>query len=170
MATIKQEFLASLGKYTSDSNQQQAMWTEVEKNYTMSGRHYHNLDHLDSMLTELKIYKDRFGSWDTMIFAITYHDLIYSSLKSNNEERSAKVASKRLSAISYPEKLIAFCQHLILATKKHELSDAETNLFIDADLAILGSDTKTYQEYSKKIRHEYSIYPDVIYNSGRKKS
>lgn len=166
---IKQDFLESLSNYTTDSKQQQTMWAEVEKNYSKSDRHYHNLLHLNAMLTELKMHKSSFDHWDTVIFALAYHDLVYSTLKSNNEERSAEIAAKRLSSISYPEKQIAVCRHFILATKKHEASDAETNLFTDADLAILGSDPETYKEYSKQIRREYSIYPDIVYNPGRKK-
>jgi predicted metal-dependent HD superfamily phosphohydrolase len=146
------------------------MWNEVEKNYSKPDRHYHNLTHLNAMLTELKPHQDKFDEWNTIIFAITYHDLIYSSLKSNNEEKSAEIAIKRLSNISFPEKLIAFCAHLIHATKKHEPSDPITNLFTDADLSILGSDSTTYKEYARQIRLEYSIYPDIIYNPGRKKA
>jgi predicted metal-dependent HD superfamily phosphohydrolase len=166
---IKQEFIESLKNYTTDSEQQLAMWNEVEKNYSRSDRHYHTITHLNSMLTELKIYKGKFDNWDTIVFAIAYHDLIYCSLKSNNEERSAEIAIKRLTSISFPEKLITFCEKLILATKKHEPNDPETNLFTDADLSILGSDSETYKEYSKQIRREYSIYPDIIFNPGRKK-
>lgn len=166
---IKQEFIESLKNYTTDSEQQLALWNEVEKNYSKSDRHYHNITHLNSMLTELKIYKDKFDNWDTIIFAIAYHDLIYNSLKGNNEERSAEMAIKRLTNISFPEKLITSCEKLILATKKHEPSDSGTNLFTDADLSILGFDSETYKDYSKQIRREYSIYPDIIYNPGRKK-
>ncbi len=143
---IKQEFIESLKNYTTDSEQQLALWNEVEKNYSKSDRHYHNITHLNSMLTELKIYKDKFDNWDTIIFAIAYHDLIYNSLKGNNEERSAEMAIKRLTNISFPEKLITSCEKLILATKKHEPSDSETNLFTDADLSILGFDSETYKD------------------------
>lgn len=166
---IKQEFIESLKNYATDSEQRLTMWNEVEKNYTKPDRHYHNLAHLNSMLAELKMYKDKFQNWDAIIFAITYHDLIYNSLKSNNEERSADIAIKRLTNISFSEELLNLCRQLILATKKHEPSDFETNLFTDADLSILGSDSMTYKEYSKQIRREYSIYPDILYNPGRKK-
>jgi predicted metal-dependent HD superfamily phosphohydrolase len=166
---IKGEFIDSLKNYTVDSEQRLIMWNEVEKNYSKSDRHYHNLTHLNSMLTELKLHKDKFNNWDTIIFAIVYHDLVYNTLKSDNEEQSAEVAIKRLTKIAFPEKLITFCGQLILATKKHEPSDPETNLFTDADLSILGSDPETYKAYSKRIRLEYSIYPDMMYNPGRKK-
>lgn len=166
---IKEEFIESLTNYTADSEQRLTMWNEIEKNYSKPNRHYHNLTHLNSMLTNLKLYKDKFTNWDTIIFAIVYHDLVYSALKSNNEERSAELATKRLTNIAFPVKEITFCGQLILATKRHEPSDPETNLFTDADLSILGSDPENYKAYSKQIRLEYSIYPDMIYNPGRKK-
>ncbi len=97
------------------------MWDEVEENYSKSDRHYHNLSHLNSLLSELKIYKDKFVNWEVIIFAIAYHDLVYNTLKSNNEQRSAETAIKRLTNISFPEKLRTFCGQLILATKKHDV-------------------------------------------------
>jgi len=166
---IKQEFLESLNNNTSDSEQQLTMWSEIQKNYSEPNRYYHNLTHMNAMLTELKILRKKFSNWDTIIFAIAYHDLVYDTLKSNNEELSAETATERLISISFPEKLISFCSHLILSTKKHESSDVETNLFIDADLSILGSDSETYMLYAKQIRREYSIFPDLVYNPGRKK-
>jgi predicted metal-dependent HD superfamily phosphohydrolase len=166
---IKQEFLESLKNYTSNREQHQTMWDEVERNYSRPDRHYHNLSHLHSLLSELKIYKNKFAHWDVIVFAIVYHDLVYNTLKNNNEERSAETAIKRLTKISFPEKLTIFCGQLILATKKHESADFETNLFTDADLSILGADPETYEVYSKQIRREYSIYPELIYHQGRKK-
>jgi len=165
---IKQEFLESLKNYTSNREQQQTMWDEVERNYSEPERHYHNLSHLNSLLSELKIYKDKFAHWDVIIFAIAYHDLIYNPVINNNEERSAETAIKRLAKISFPENETRFCGQLIVATKKHEPSDFETNLFTDADLSILGSDPDTYKAYSKQIRREYSVYPDIIYSRERK--
>lgn len=166
---IKQEFLVSLNNYTSDSEQQLNMWNEIQKNYSEANRHYHNLAHLNSILTELKIHQDKFSNWDAIVFAIVYHDLVYDASKNNNEEQSAAIALQRLKQIVAPEHLTTFCEHLILATKKHESSDMETNLFTDADLSILGSDSETYQTYTRQIRLEYSIFPDLVYNPGRKK-
>lgn len=145
------------------------MWLEVETAYAGSHRHYHNLTHLDALCMELESHRQSFVSWDAVIFAIAYHDLVYNTLKSNNEEKSAATAVARLTKIAPPESLISACERFILATKRHEASDGETNLFTDADLSILGTDIDTYKEYAKKIRREYSIYPDIVYNPGRKK-
>ena len=43
------------------------------------------------------------------------------------------------------------------------------NLFTDADFSILGAHWETYSIYSQNVRKEYSIYPDLVYNPGRKK-
>jgi predicted metal-dependent HD superfamily phosphohydrolase len=166
---IKQEFLDSLKHYSADDTQHLKMWSEAEKNYSRSDRHYHNITHLNTLLSELKPFEKKFSSWDIIVFAIVYHDIIYNTLKNNNEERSAALAVKRLSGISSPQNLIASCERMILATKKHEPADFETNLFTDADLSILGSDAETYKVYAAQIRREYSIYPDLIYYPGRKK-
>lgn len=166
---IKDEFIKSLGKYESNTQKQLQLWSEVEKNYFSSKRHYHNLNHLESLLSELLPFQNKFRNWDVVVFAIAYHDAIYNVLKSDNEEMSADLACKKLKSISLPDTLIKRCESLILATKKHETSDEEINLFTDADLSILGSQPSVYKTYSQQIRKEYKVYPDFMYNPGRKK-
>jgi predicted metal-dependent HD superfamily phosphohydrolase len=166
---IREEFISSLQHYTSDPKIQQSMWSEIDTSYSKSNRHYHNLNHLNVLLHELTPMQREFNDWDTVIFAIVYHDAIYNTLNQNNEEKSAALAVKRLTSLGLTAEQTTACEKLILATKKHEPADRETNLFTDADLSILGSDPVTYHEYTKQIRKEYSIYPDFMYNPGRKK-
>ncbi|AOP33158.1 hypothetical protein A0128_04390 [Leptospira tipperaryensis] len=45
----------------------------------------------------------------------------------------------------------------------------DTNLFLDADLSILGEEWDLYSGYCKNIRKEYSIYSDSDYRVGRGK-
>jgi predicted metal-dependent HD superfamily phosphohydrolase len=105
-----------------------------------------------------------------MLFTLFYHDLFYNALKSDNEEQSALIAEKRMKQICAPQEAIDDCKRQILATKAHlDDSDKDTNLFTDADLSILGHDWETYSGYYKSVRKEYSLYPDLIYNPGRKK-
>lgn len=166
---IKDEFVNALCNYTTDKNRVDTLWAEVEMKYSKPERHYHNLVHLNNLTEELLPFKERFTSWNSIVFAIAYHDIVYNTLKNNNEEKSADLAAKRLSAITYPEKLILHCMQLILATKNHRAGSEETNLFTDADLSILGTDRESYKVYAGQIRLEYSMYPDFIYNPGRKK-
>lgn len=167
--SVEQEFFASMNRYTHDSELQQTRWKEIASGHTRPDRHYHNLTHLNALLHELEPYREKFTNWDVVIFAIVYHDLVYNTLKGNNEEASAAIAVERLRGISFPENLIVICERMILATRTHEARDPETNLFTDADLSILGADPEMYQEYAKQVRREWRLYPDIVYNPGRKK-
>jgi predicted metal-dependent HD superfamily phosphohydrolase len=72
--------------------------------------------------------------------------------------------------IGVSDHMIQLCEAQILATKSHVKSaDSDTNYFTDADLSILGQPWETYSAYYKNVRKEYAIYPDLIYNPGRKK-
>jgi len=165
---IKDEFINAVGAYTSEPGNAARLWLEIEKCYNRSDRHYHTLAHLENLLNELQPYRDSVN-WHTIVFAIAYHDAVYNTLKSNNEEKSADLAVKRLASIAFHESDCMQCKKLILATKKHEFADDETNLFTDADLAILGADPHVYTAYTGQIRREYKIYPDLVYKPGRKK-
>lgn len=58
----------------------------------------------------------------------------------------------------------------ILATKVHiKMDDSDTALVLDFDLAILGENPDTYFDYTRKVRQEYAVYPNEIFNEGRKK-
>jgi predicted metal-dependent HD superfamily phosphohydrolase len=166
---IKNEFIKTLQPYTADEKTILAACAEVEKCYNTPSRHYHNLTHLDNLLIELTPFKSRFDHWQAIVFSIVYHDIIYNVLKGNNEEKSAALAGKRLTAIAAPEDVMSQCQQLILATKKHQAADEQTNLFTDADLSILGTDADNYKVYARQVRSEYAIYPDLIYYPGRRK-
>ena len=156
--------------YTDNDRLIKELWKEIEKRYSDKKRHYHTLQHLESLLTQLTGIKDKIQNWDIVLFALYYHDIIYIATKSDNEEKSAELAEKRLKQLSISNDKIEFCKRQILATKSHlKSTDSDTNYFTDADLSILGQDWETYLSYFKNVRKEYSVYPDFVYNSGRKK-
>ena len=167
---LKETYFQLLEKHTDDKNLIREFWQEIESNYTNPNRHYHTLNHIQNLLNQLLAVKADIQEWDTILFTLFYHDLIYSATKPDNEEQSALIAEKRMRQISVQTVVIADCRKQILATKSHlECADIDTNLFTDADLSILGADWETYSIYSQNVRKEYSIYPDLVYNPGRKK-
>jgi predicted metal-dependent HD superfamily phosphohydrolase len=124
------------------------------------------------MLLQAADYKNNIEDFDTLLFSIWYHDIIYKSTKKDNEEKSAFFAQKRLKSLNLEGKRIENVQNLIISTKKHQiiLDQNEDNAYLlDFDLSILGTDWKTYEMYTKQIRKEYKIYPDFMYKPGRKK-
>ena len=114
--------------------------------------------------------KSEIQNWETILFTLFYHDIIYNSIKSDNEEKSAELAEKRMKQISVSNDIIELCKKQILTTKSHiKSTDSDTNYFTDADLSVLGQNWETYLLYCKNVRKEYSIYPALVYNPGRKK-
>ena len=167
---LKEIFIELLTKYTDNERVKNELWTEIEKNYSRKKRHYHTLQHLDNLLSQLTEVKNEIQNWETTLFTLFYHDIIYNSIKSDNEEKSAELAEKRMKQISVSKDKIEICKKQILASKSHIKSiDSDTNYFTDVDLSILGQNWETYLLYCKNVRKEYSVYPDLVYNIGRKK-
>ena len=167
---LKETFIELTKNYTENTQLTIDMWNEIEVNYSGKKRHYHTLEHLENLLEQLSEIKDQIKEWNTVLFTLYYHDIIYNPLKNNNEEESSGLAEIRMKSISIPQQIIENCKTQILATKKHLASaDNDTNCFTDADLSILGQNWNNYTNYAKNVRKEYSIYPALVYNSGRKK-
>jgi predicted metal-dependent HD superfamily phosphohydrolase len=165
---FEQAFRGSLGVFISDKQEAYRLWTVLQTAYSSKNRHYHNLLHLENLLKELEPLKETISNWNLTILCIGYHDLVYNSKRSDNEEKSAEafVADLRqhMDVASIEQG-----RTIILATKGHaKTQDTDTDLFTDADLSILGASPESYQLYSRQIRSEYSIYPDFLYRKGRR--
>jgi len=166
---LKRTFFELTYRYNSDLELAEKLWFELVVQYSNKNRYYHNLTHLEHLLTQLTEIKSDIDDWDTVLFSLYYHDVIYSSKSQKNEENSADLAKKRLLQIGYPQLKTEHCFDQIIATKSHDLSNShDTNLFTDADLSILGAEWSIYHTYTDQIRQEYAIYPDFMYKPGRK--
>lgn len=167
---LKEQYLSLSTNFTSNASLQQQFWSEIEKQYTGKKRFYHNLTHLENLITELKAVQHLITDWSAVLLAVFYHDIVYKAHKKDNEEQSAVLAIHHLQQMNCTEAIINKVNAFILATKSHQLSgDADCNLFTDADLSILGKDWEQYFAYSQQVRKEYAIYPDFLYKPGRKK-
>ncbi len=163
-------FKAELANLTSDYILIEKSWTEIHSSYNKPGRHYHTLAHLDNLTEQLVPIKGQIKDWQTLVFSVGYHDIIYNVLKKDNEEKSAEFALKKLTQLNLPSASKEKCKQQIIATKYHQSTeDTDTNYFTDADLSILGSDEMSYSNYTKQIRKEYRRFPDILYKPGRKK-
>lgn len=167
---LEQQFTDLISRYNKTGTHTQPLWEELVGAYSESNRKYHSLAHLEDMYAQLQPLQSQFGNWDAVLFALFYHDAVYNTLRSNNEEKSAELAGERMETIGIPPEVKARVLRHILATKSHVKSaDNDTNLFTDADLSILGADEQRYKQYAQQIRQEYWVYPDVVYKPGRKK-
>ena len=147
-------------------------WREIQRAYTAQNRHYHNLYHLADLFAQADYFKDQIKDFDTLQFSIWYHDVIYNTLKKDNEEKSALYAKYRLEAINFPRERLIRCYEQINATKSHLLctnDNGDTAYLLDFDLSILGRNWNTYFHYTQQIRKEYAIFPTFLYKRGRRK-
>ncbi|WP_432672677.1 HD domain-containing protein [Flavobacterium sp. SM2513] len=144
-------------------------WGNLEKAYSSNSRHYHNITHLEEMLLCFETYKQHLQFPDEVLYALFYHDYIYSSTQKDNELKSAEFAVQLLPENITVDKQIIF--DMILATKEHICNGVEDEKWlIDFDLKVLAKEPEEYAMYAQQIRQEFSIYPDILYHPGRKKA
>jgi predicted metal-dependent HD superfamily phosphohydrolase len=146
-----------------------SLWLDLEKAYSKKSRYYHNLTHLEEMVFWFSKYKEQLQQPNEVLFSIFYHDYVYKVTKKDNELKSAEYAVALIKPNHQLNKQLVF--DLIVATQLHQHNENEdSNWLIDFDLKILSKDWEDYKIYFQQIRKEYSIYPDFLYNPGRKKA
>ena len=136
--------------------------------YSSPGRHYHTLDHIRDVLDTATALWGA-ATPPALLLAAWLHDVIYDTHGADNEERSADHAWELLRPLGLPEALLDETARLILLTKGHraEAGDRAGHVLLDADLAVLGADEATYDQYAAAIRREYAWVPEEQYRPGR---
>ncbi|WP_417266393.1 phosphohydrolase [Brumimicrobium sp.] len=153
---------------TSDEFIISKCFDEIIHAYESEGRYYHNLEHLKDLFSELERASHLIDDFNLVNIAVFYHDVIYNPTANNNEEKSAEFSSNHLKLMRASEQLIKTVYEAIIATKKHSESENNNiNIFTDADLSILGTNSEHYKKYSQKIRYEYITYPSYLFDNGR---
>ena len=141
---------------------------EIAQAYSGSGRFYHTLDHVLAVLATVESLATHAINLNAVKLATWLHDVIYDSKASDNEERSAQYAERLCEELAIPEGPPV--ASLILKTKTHDSGgDADAQVLIDADLAILGASEKVYRDYAEKIQQEYAWVQEPQYRQGRQR-
>ena len=138
--------------------------------YSGAERFYHNLGHIYQVLEIIEQMKSLSLNFQALQLAAWFHDVIYDPKAQDNEQKSAEYAEAALNSLQLPKDLIFRVINLIWDTKNHLASptDIDSQILLDADLAILGSAEWKYQAYAEAIRQEYSWISDAEYRVGRK--
>jgi len=141
----------------------------LKDKYTETSRAYHNLSHIKTLLNLLESFRSQIQDYDAIRFSIWFHDVIYDTKRNDNEEESASLASKMMKQLHVNSEIIHLVRDLILATKAHDDRNLprSAKLFLDMDLAILGTSEEIYKEYGQAIRKEYAWASESAYREGR---
>jgi predicted metal-dependent HD superfamily phosphohydrolase len=125
-------------------------------------RRYHTLAHLAAMLAIV-------GQWPVVELAVWFHDAVYDPRVTDNEEASAQLAERSLSAVGVGPATVAEVARLVRLTARHDpgSGDGADVLLCDADLSILAADPARYDAYAAAVRREYGQVPDEAWRVGR---
>jgi predicted metal-dependent HD superfamily phosphohydrolase len=101
--------------------------------------------------------------------AAWFHDAIYVARPDGeSEEKSADLAERALAELEVDAGVRARVRAIILATKRHQpTGDPAGDLFLDADLSVLGADPDVFDAYERGVRAEWSWVPDAAFADGR---
>ncbi|TGE27230.1 HD domain-containing protein [Hymenobacter metallicola] len=149
-----------------------ATFRQLTAAYEGSGRHYHSLTHIRTLLETLELHKTLVQDAAVVQLAVWFHDAVYNPMRDDNEARSAVLAQEFLAKTSLPAERRQRVTFLIERTKDHTqpqpATDTDLHLFLDADLQILGAAEADYWQYARQVRQEYRLVPDILYRRGRK--
>jgi predicted metal-dependent HD superfamily phosphohydrolase len=136
--------------------------------YGQSRRSYHTLGHINDCLTEFDAARSLAHSPIPVEFAIWFHDVIYDTHASDNEERSAEFAKRNLADAGASAGIWEAVVALITATRNHDQTlHQDAALIVDVDLAILGQPEPRFLEYEQQIRREYGWVPESVFCAKR---
>src|SRR6266511_3359150 len=162
------QWVSLASRYASDPSAIESLFNSIVEHYSAKNRAYHNLSHIQSLLSLSESLPDKIQNRDALYFAVWFHDVIYDTKRSDNEEKSAEFAEEALASLGVPERTIAVTREMILATKHHRADDLswDVKAFLDLDTSILGAPEEIYKDYSWAIRKEYSWVPGFLYLIG----
>jgi predicted metal-dependent HD superfamily phosphohydrolase len=144
------------------------VFDDLVARYKAPDRTYHNLDHIRACLLEFDAARSLALEPDAVELAIWFHDAVYDSRRSDNEERSAELAEHAGRGLGVAESLLQSAVNLILVTR-HQQAPAEGDpmLMVDIDLSILGQPEAIFDAYEHAIRAEYGWVEQHAFIEGR---
>ena len=151
----------------------------IKQRYGEPHRAYHTLTHIEDMLSLFIRYRHAMTNPDAVFLAIIFHDVIYNPRAADNEELSAVEFESFHREVTHNNESSlrvivnsSIVTRYILETKSHSIApgmatDYDLLLFLDFDMAILGTVRSEYMEYCEQIRAEYQHIPMEIYSVKR---
>ncbi|MGK5697721.1 HD domain-containing protein [Streptomyces sp. URMC 128] len=132
-------------------------------------RRYHTVAHLTAVLDRIDVLEKYAHDPDVVRLAAWFHDAVYLPERSENEERSARLAERALPEAGVSAARTAEVARLVRLTVGHDPADDDPDgqVLCDADLAILASPPSVYAAYTAAVREEYHFVPNETFRTGR---
>lgn len=161
-------------------NRSDEVFDDVVGRHRQAHRHYHGVRHVVWVVRHVQAIAAAYDlatppfDMGVAIASAFFHDAVYDPRATDNEERSAELATRQLNTLGWPAERVALVYNIIVATAGHLDVNAvdgsrsvERDVLLDADLAVLGSDATEYQAYITGVRSEYGHLDDAQWRHGR---
>jgi predicted metal-dependent HD superfamily phosphohydrolase len=146
---------------------------DIKKIYNHKSRHYHNLSHIENLISLITIDADKYSKTDidALYLAAFYHDIVYDVRQPNNEELSVSFFESDIDDECQTLELNQVCSNvkrIIISTKKGVSNFYLANIFNFYDRNVIYSEFNELVKWEDGIRKEYcAIYTPEIYKIGR---
>jgi predicted metal-dependent HD superfamily phosphohydrolase len=133
-------------------------------------RHYHSLRHLQECLQLLERWGKDSPARHEVGVALWFHDAVYDARRDDNEDRSARWATRALKTLDVSDETVRRVAKLVRATRHSAPPRARVDgldLMLDIDFSILGADRARFEEYERQLRQEYAHLSDDEFARGR---
>lgn len=145
------------------------LFEQLVRAYEEPQRHYHSLQHLSECLAHFEQARHLAQQPGEVVIALWFHDAIYDVRGKDNERRSADWAIRVLASCQASQTTLDRVERLIMTTRHDATpSDADEQLLVDIDLAILGATPERFAEYDAQVRAEYAWVPGFVYRMKRR--
>lgn len=137
-----------------------ALIDEYRVAYSQPQRRYHNLEHINYLLTALISVPQPSAQ---LLMAALYHFFVYDPLRDDNEQKSAEYLRNKLTAARVNTNFIDQVVAIMLAPIKSvdmAYASKDAQYLADANMAIYGESPDVYQRYTAAIREEFANVAD----------
>jgi predicted metal-dependent HD superfamily phosphohydrolase len=150
------------------SNPDDSLFHQLIACYSESHREYHTMQHLNECFVHLEKLRSIAEHPAEVEIALWFHDAIYQTSRTDNEEKSAKWAIDSVRAVDVPGDVAMRIHDLVLVTRHDGIAiDSDAEVLVDIDLAILGAEPARFDEYEHQVREEYAWVPQPLYQRER---
>ncbi|KAF6217360.1 hypothetical protein GE061_001714 [Apolygus lucorum] len=155
-------------------------WTKIVASLNGPSRKCHNFDYLAQKFALYQTVKHLVRNGRAIEFALFFSYIEYGPMSANAHETNIQHFKQFASecGISLEDELVKDTLVLLECnsscmtdehTKEGAFGNEDKHYFLDLDMAVLGSDPDTYNQYWQNEKEENDIIPEAMYNSFRAK-
>ena len=147
--------------------QSECIYNKLNTLYCEPHRFYHTGEHIDLCLRNMDSALDVLGQSDIVELAIWFHDVVYDTGSTDNEERSALWFQQFANGVLSEDIIDKVVNCINSTTHRNMPQSAESQFMVDVDLSGFGQDWEGFIKDGEKVRQESSHLSNNAYISSQ---